>query len=92
MRVLWTAAARQRREAIFDHIAADNPRAALWLDERFADATKRLAAFPNIGRQGRVADTRELIVHENYSLVYEVAKDKVVILAIHHAARRHPLS
>ena len=92
MHLIWTATTRKRREAIFDYIAADNPKAALWLDKRFSEGTKQLLIMPNMGRHGRVPGTRELVVHENYILVYEVRVDTIVILAIHHSARNYPLA
>lgn len=92
MHLIWTATARKRREAIFEYIAADNPKAALWLDERFSKAAKQLLLLPNMGRPGKIAGTRELVVHENYLLVYEVKTEIIAVLAIHHSARNHPLS
>lgn len=43
MRVYWTAAAEQDRAAIVDYIAQDNSIAAVRMDERFAEASARLA-------------------------------------------------
>ena len=90
MRLLWSAKARQRRDEIFDYIAADNPAAALWLDEQFSQAAKRIMVFPLSGRKGRVAGTRELVIHENYFLVYEILADRIVILTVHHSAQQYP--
>jgi len=39
---------------------------------------------------GRVAGTRELIVHPNYLILYDVTADTVRILRILHAAMRWP--
>ena len=88
--LLWSAKARQRREEIFEYIAADNPAAALWLDEQFSQAAKRIMEFPQIGRKGRALGTREMIVYGNYILVYELLADKIVILTVHHAAQKYP--
>lgn len=48
--------------------------------------------FPNMGRQGRVSGTRELVVHPNYLLVYDVVGDRVRILRVLHAAMQWPPS
>ena len=90
MRLLWSAKARQRRDEIFDYIAADNPAAALWLDEQFSQAAKRIMVFPLSGRKGRVAGTHELVIHENYFFVYEILADGIVILTVHHSAQQYP--
>lgn len=38
------------RDAIFDHIEADSPRAAVTVDERIEEAAQQLVDFPEIGR------------------------------------------
>lgn len=44
------------------------------MDELFRDAASMLGKHPNIGKPGKIAGTRELIPHENYRLVYEIAR------------------
>lgn len=89
-KVFWARTAEQDRADIFDFIAKDNPRAAIDMDERFAEAAGRLARYPELGKPGLVAGTRELIPHESYRLVYEVQQDTVWILALVHTARMWP--
>ena len=91
MKLYWTLEAIADRYAIFDYIEADNPAAALALDELFSEKAERLADHPKLGRPGRVDGTRELVVHENYILVYDIAGDMVRILRVLHAARRWTL-
>ncbi len=90
MKLCWTAEAIADRIDIYDFIEADNPVAALALDELFSNAAERLELHPMIGRAGRVDRTRELVVHENYILVYDIAEDGVRILRVLHAARQWP--
>ena len=45
---------------IDDYIEADNPVAALALDELFSEKANSLVHHPDIGRPGRVIGTREL--------------------------------
>ncbi|WP_254615040.1 type II toxin-antitoxin system RelE/ParE family toxin [Burkholderia pyrrocinia] len=49
-----------------------------------------MADFPESGRLGRIAGTRELIPHENYRLVYEISASIVWILALVHTSRMWP--
>ncbi len=90
MRLEWSEAAKADRDTIYDHIEADNPRAAVSLDERFRDVAARLVRFPHLGRPGRVANTREFVAHRNYILVYEAGREVLRILRVLHSARRWP--
>lgn len=90
MTVVWTPEAEQDRADIWDDIAADNPGAAVRMDELFSDAAARLAEHPKIGRTGKISGTRELVPHESYRLVYEIDGDTVWVLALVHTARQWP--
>lgn len=88
--VYWTPEATQDRDTIYDLIEADNPAAAAGLDELFAQKSSALAGHSALGRPGRVTGTRELVVHRNYILVYDVAGEDVRILRVLHARRQWP--
>ncbi|BBE08280.1 RelE/StbE family addiction module toxin [Mycoavidus cysteinexigens] len=88
MRVIWTPEAQQDRTDVWDYIAADNPRAAVQMDELFSDAAARLADHPMLGRSGKIPGTRELIPRESYRLVYEIELETVWVLALVHTARQ----
>ena len=90
MKVRWTPEAFEDRLQIWDTIAAEDPQAALRLDQRIAGAVSLLEEHPEMGRPGIIAGTRELIPHENYRVVYEIAPSAVWILAVVHAARNWP--
>ncbi|AHE53095.1 type II toxin-antitoxin system mRNA interferase toxin, RelE/StbE family [Sphingomonas sanxanigenens] len=88
--IYWTPEATQDRDDIYNWIDADNPSAAADLDELIEQKAAALAPHPALGRPGRVAGTRELVVHRNYVLVYDVAGDAVRILRVLHARRQWP--
>ena len=48
MKLTWSAFALSDRDAIFTYIEADNPSAAVLIDERIVAATRRLIDFPAI--------------------------------------------
>lgn len=73
-----------------EYIAVDSPSAALDFDERLSEKAARLINHPGLGRPGRVQGTRELVVHRNYILIYDVADDLVRVLRVLHAARMWP--
>lgn len=92
MKVRWTPEAEQDRADVWDYISADNPLAAVRMDQLFSDAAAKLADFPMLGRAGRIAGTREFNPHESYQLVYEIdtVGATVWMLALVHTARHWP--
>jgi len=90
VKVVWMPGAEQDRLEIFTYIAADNPSAAVALDDRFGKAAANLASFPNTGHAGKVPGTRELFPHKSYRLVYEIDGDRVLILTVVHTSRQWP--
>jgi toxin ParE1/3/4 len=90
VKVIWTPEALQDRDEVWAFIAADNPRAAARMDELFSDAAARLADNPKLGRPGKFQETRELIAHENYRLVYKIDGNIIWMLALIHTARQWP--
>ncbi|GAB6043236.1 type II toxin-antitoxin system RelE/ParE family toxin [Endothiovibrio diazotrophicus] len=90
MRVRWTPQAEEDRIAIWEYIAEDNPPAAARMDALFSEAAGQLAHFPEMGRPGRIAGTRELVPHEHYLLVYQIADETTWILTLVHTARQWP--
>lgn len=91
MKLVWSAFALADRDSIFTHIETDNPRAAIAVDERIAAAARLLLDFPESGRPGRVAGTRELVVTGTpYVAAYAVTTGTVRILRVLHGAQRWP--
>ena len=78
-------------DEIAGYIARDRPLAAERMLQTVEDAVASLAAHPDLGRPGRVPDTRELIVAGTPFIVpYRVREGDVQILTVLHAARRWP--
>ncbi|GLK82840.1 hypothetical protein GCM10017653_09090 [Ancylobacter defluvii] len=50
MKLVWSVWALSDRDGMFSHIEADNPSAAVSIDERIAGAARRLRDFPESGR------------------------------------------
>jgi toxin ParE1/3/4 len=90
VKLVWTRLARQDRNTIREYIAADNPRAAIDLDELLSMKAAYLVEHPGLGRLGRVPGTRELVAHRNYILIYDVVGDHIRMLRVLHAARMWP--
>ncbi|MBZ5540558.1 MAG: type II toxin-antitoxin system RelE/ParE family toxin [Acidobacteriia bacterium] len=89
MRVRWLRTALANLEA--EYIAEDNPAAAGRVVQRILRAVDLLKENPAMGRAGRVAGTRELVVADTpYIIPYRVRGDAVEILRVFHAARKWP--
>ena len=62
MIIQWHRRARQDLRQARAYIARENPQAAARVAQRILNAVERLPDNPEIGRPGRVLDTRELVV------------------------------
>ena len=85
--IRWLPRAENSLLGIVDFIAEDKPEAAALFAGQVRAAVGSLATLPNRARVGRVATTRELVVHPNYIVVYRVTGETVDILRIRHAAQ-----
>ena len=91
MKLEWSEAARSDRQRIYDYIDANNPRAAITVDQRIRESLERLLHFPMSGRIGRVSDTRELVIDRTpYIAAYLVGDGTVRILRLLHGAQEWP--
>jgi toxin ParE1/3/4 len=91
VKLVWSRFALNDRQDVFSYIEAENPSAAVHVDEQIADAAQRLLDFPDSGRPGRVAGTRELVIHRTpYVAAYLVDGDTVRILRVLHGAQMWP--
>ena len=91
MRVKWLKVALANLDAEAEYIAQNNPAAAGRVVQKILRAVNLLRKNPAMGRAGRVAGTRELVVAETpYIIPYRVRGEAVEILRVFHAARKWP--
>jgi addiction module RelE/StbE family toxin len=88
--VVWLKRAIRSLDSILTYIAHDDRRAAQSLGTDIRARVEILRTEPNLGRAGRVIGTRELVVHQNYIVVYRVRNERVEILTVQHTRRRWP--
>lgn len=88
--IIWTASARADLSAIIRYIAIRNPTAARRLRNAIDESVLPIREYPLLYRAGRVAGTREIVVHPNYIVIYRVRTDRIEIIAVVHARRRYP--
>ena len=91
VQVRWTAdAVKQLQEAV-EFIATDSSVAAQQVAETIYSEIESLSHMPHRGRLGAVPGTRELvIVSVGYIVTYEVIRDAVFVLRLHHGAQNRP--
>jgi addiction module RelE/StbE family toxin len=91
VRLVWSRRAQSDLARIYSYIEAENPEAAMAIDSRIVSAALRLVDFPQSGRPGRVAGTRELVVlRTSYIAAYAVKGDTIRILRVLHGAQTWP--
>jgi addiction module RelE/StbE family toxin len=91
MRTLrWEAEARRNYRDSLTYIAAQNVAAAEKLADESEHKLDLILRFPELGRKGRVARTRELVVHPNYVVVYAVRSRTIDVIRFLHVRRLYP--
>ena len=93
MQVRWLKRALRNLKEEADHIAQDDPQAAVRVVLRIEESVALLAEQPQLGRAGRVPGTRELVVPNTpYLIPYRVKSHAIQILRVFHGRRRWPSS
>jgi toxin ParE1/3/4 len=87
--LVWTDEATSDLLDILSYVGARNFAAADRLNAVIMHAAENLPDHPYIYRSGRLAGTREAVVHPNYLLVYRVT-ETIEILAVLHARQQYP--
>ena len=89
MEISFTRPALRDLERIHAFIARDDPGRAYEILAEIRVAINRLAVYPAMGRPGKKAGTRELIVpHLPYKVPYRVRGEKVLILRVLHTRQQ----
>ncbi|GHU26010.1 addiction module antitoxin [Betaproteobacteria bacterium] len=88
--VEWSDEAQFDLAEIQFYIERFNQSAAIALRENIERAVERLPNMPFAFRPGRVAGTREYVVHPNYIVVYRVGAETLRVLRVLHARQQYP--
>ncbi len=86
----WDAEARIQLDNIVQYIRDRNLAAAERLEQSFQISVERFCSIPMIGRSGRVAGSREWIVHPNYLIIYRMTEQTIDIVRVLHARQQYP--
>lgn len=91
MTVAWAPRAVRHLQALRAHVAEHDPAAAQRIATLLLAAAGRLAEFPQLGRPGRLAGTRELTVPRTpYVIAYRARGARVEVIAVLHVRQQWP--
>jgi toxin ParE1/3/4 len=91
MQLRWLRRALENLDDEAAYIAKDSPPMAAEFVKHLRESAAALADHPNMGRAGRIAGTRELVIKRfSYILPYRVRDGAVEILRVFHTARKWP--
>jgi toxin ParE1/3/4 len=91
LNLVWLPSAIANRDSQLEYIARNNVRAAIEQGDRIAKQVVQLIEHPEIGRQGRIEGTRELVVSRTpFILVYRINSDRIELIRLLHGAQQWP--
>jgi toxin ParE1/3/4 len=91
MRIVWSRRAIQHLVHLRGYIESDSERNAALVARRILKAVDLLHSHPEIGRPGRVAGTRELVVPGTpYIIPYRVRHERLELIAVFHGRQKWP--
>lgn len=90
MLIEWRPEARAALREILGYISKQNLVAAFDLGEEIERAISALPQHPYLYRHGKIAGTREMVVHPNYIVVYRVAASAIVVINVLHTRQQYP--
>ena len=91
MKCRWTDIAIENLNSVQEYLSDTSPASADAVVDRIFSAIEILERYPQMGRNGRVAETRELVVTGTPFIVcYRISNERILILAVQHGAKRWP--
>jgi plasmid stabilization system protein ParE len=91
MRVEWLKTALKNLDEEAAYIALENPAAAVAFVQAIQASVEKLAPFPAMGREGRIAGTREWPLPDLPCLIpYRIRSGRLQILRVFHTKRLPP--
>jgi toxin ParE1/3/4 len=92
LKVFWLKRALNDLNKQLDHIAEDNPLAALDQGDHIdRQVNTYLPEHPLMGRSGRRQGTRELVLNKtSFIAVYRIRGDRIEILRLLHSSQKWP--
>lgn len=91
MKIRWTAIAAEDLKSTHEYLSESSPERADALIERILSSIDLLELYSNLGREGRIKGTRELVVTGTRFVVFHrLHRHQAEILGVLHAAQKWP--
>lgn len=91
VKVIWSRRAIRHLVHLREYIGKESEQNAMLVAGRILGAVDLLQTHPEIGRPGRVAGTRELVVLSTpYVVPYRIKRDRLELLAVFHGKQLWP--
>jgi toxin ParE1/3/4 len=93
LKLVWLPRAIADRNAQIDHIAQDSPRAAIEQGDSIDEQVDQLINQPEIGRIGRIKNTRELVVSRTPFIIiyrYKPRAKRIELIRLLHGSQQWP--
>lgn len=91
MKIRWTDNAAADLKSAHEYLSGNSPASADVIIDRILATIDRLESFPQMGRQGRIVETREFTVPDTrFIVLYRIRHNAIEILGVLHGARKWP--
>ena len=91
MKVVWSPRAIRHLVQLKEHIQKDSEKNAAQVASRILKSVDLLQSHPGMGRAGRMAGTRELVVPDTpFIIPYRVRHEQLELIAVFHGSRNWP--
>ncbi|UVO52915.1 type II toxin-antitoxin system RelE/ParE family toxin [Sphingomonas sp. SUN039] len=90
LELVWEPLATEQLSAIIEYIAQHNFPAAERLERQIHAKVELACHVPGMGRPGRVSETREIVAHPNYLVIYRVTDERLYVIRVLHSRQQYP--
>lgn len=90
LRIIWSNEARMDMRDILAYIARRDVAASKRLRQLITNSVLPILENPFLYRPGRIAGTREIVVHPNYIVVYRIREGAINVLRVLHSRQQYP--
>jgi len=92
VKIVWSPRAIRHLIAIREYIEKDSDQNAALVARRILEAVDLLQTHPNMGRPGRLSNTRELVISGTpYIIPYRVRRERIELMAVFDGHRQWPM-